>query len=235
MGKKYDAAVADVDMAELFEPRQAVELVKNSAFASFDETVEVVFLLGIDPKQAEQGVRGTVALPHGTGKDVRVAVFAEGEKANEAETAGAAVVGGKELAAEIEKGRELDFDVVVSVPELMADVGKLGRILGPRGLMPNPKAGTVTQDVGKAVEEFKAGRVEYRNDRFGNVQVPLGRVSFEVDQLERNFATVADEILRARPAATKGRFVRKAVISSTMGPGFKVDPSALEDLARLVH
>lgn len=235
MGKKYDAAVADIDTTELFEPRQAIELVKNSAFAKFDETVELVLLLGIDPKQAEQAVRGTVGLPHGTGKDVRVAVFAEGEKAKEAETAGAAVVGGKELAAEIEKGRELDFDVVVSVPELMADVGKLGRILGPRGLMPNPKAGTVTQDVGKAVEEFKAGRLEYRNDRFGNVQVPLGRVSFEADQLERNFATVADEILRARPAATKGRYVRKAVISSTMGPGFKVDPGSLEEFARLAH
>lgn len=235
MGKKYRAAAETFDSADLHEPARAVELVKNNAFAKFDETIEVVFLLGIDPRQADQAIRGTVSLPHGTGKDVRVAAFAEGDKAKEAEIAGATVVGGKELIQEISSGRDLDFDVVVATPDLMSEVGKLGRVLGPRGLMPNPKSGTVTQDIGKAVEEFKAGKVEYRNDRFGNVQVPIGKASFGSDELQRNLATITDEILRARPASTKGRYLKKMSLSSTMGPGVKVDPGLADDLAKLVH
>lgn len=235
MGKKYRSAAETVDREQLYEPRRALELVKGGAFARFDETVEVAFVLNIDPRQADQAVRGTVALPHGTGKEVRVAVVAEGDKARAAEAAGATIVGGKDLVEEIAKGRTLDFDVMVAAPEMMAEVGKLGRILGPRGLMPNPKSGTVTADVGKAVTEFKAGRVEYRNDRFGNVHVPIGRVSFEIDHLERNLAALTEELLRARPAATKGKYVKKVALSSTMGPGVKVDTGSLEALAKLAH
>jgi len=235
MGKKYTAAAESFDAAELHDPRKAVELVKESAFAKFDETIDAVFLLGIDPKQADQAVRGTVSLPHGTGKDVRVAAVAEGDKAKEAEAAGAAIVGGKELIKEIESGRTLDFDVMVATPDLMSEVGKLGRVLGPRGLMPNPKSGTVTQDIGKAVSEFKAGRVEYRNDRFGNIQVPIGKASFGIDELETNLAAITDEVIRAKPAGAKGRYLLKLVISSTMGPGVKIDPSAAGDLAKEAH
>lgn len=206
-------------------------MVKELAFAGFDESVEVAVLLGIDPKQADQAVRGTVSLPHGTGKEVRVAVFADGEAAGAAEAAGADVVGGKELADEIAGGRPLDFDVAVAAPDMMSEVGKLGRILGPRGLMPNPKAGTVTPDVAQAVAELKAGRVEYRNDRHGNVHAVIGKVSFEQRQLEENLATIVAELLRARPAPVKGRFVRKVTLSSSMGPGIKVDVGALDELA----
>ena len=168
-------------------------------------------------------MRGTVSLPHGTGKDVRVAVFAQGDKVREAEAAGADIVGGKELVEEIQGGRPLDFEVAIATPDLMSEVGKLGRVLGPRGLMPNPKAGTVTFDVGKAVEEFRAGRIEYRNDRYGNVHAPIGKVSFTDEQLEENLSALTTEIMRARPAAAKGRFVRNLAVSSTMGPGVKVD------------
>ncbi len=235
MGKRHDDAVGRFDRTSHYPPRDALELIKSLSFAKFDETVEASYLLGIDPRQADQIVRGTVSLPHGTGKEVRVAVFAEGDKAREAEAAGADIVGGKDLAEEISGGRSLDFDIAIATPDLMSEVGKLGRILGPRGLMPNPKAGTVTLDVGKAVEEFKAGRVEYRNDRYGNVHIPIGKTSFDTEQLALNLASITDELARNRPAASKGRFIRKLTVSSTMGPGVKVDPAALEDLLTLVR
>ena len=222
-GKKYREALERFDATAPYPEAEAVQLVKSLSFAKFDETVEAVFKLGIDPRKADQLVRGTVSLPHGTGKDVRVAVFAQGDKVREAEAAGADIVGGKELVEEIQGGRDLDFEVAIATPDLMSEVGKLGRVLGPRGLMPNPKAGTVTFDVGKAVEEFKAGRIEYRNDRYGNVHAPVGKVSFSDEQLEENLVALTSEIVRARPAAAKGRFVRNLSISSTMGPGVKVD------------
>jgi large subunit ribosomal protein L1 len=215
-----------------YGPQEALELVKTLAPAKFDETVEAVFKLGIDPKKADQLVRGTVSLPNGTGKDVRVAVFAPADKEKEATDAGADVVGGKELVEKLQTGGELDFDVAIATPDMMAEVGKLGKILGPRGLMPNPKAGTVTPEVAKAVSEFKAGRIEYRNDRYGNVHVPLGKVSFAVDQLASNLAALASELIRAKPASSRGRYLRQMSVSSTMGPGVKVDIGALEDFAK---
>jgi large subunit ribosomal protein L1 len=216
-----------------YDPADAVGLVRTLSFAKFDESVDVAFELGIDARQADQIVRGTVSLPNGTGKDVKVAVFAESDQAREAEEAGADVIGGAELAEAMQSGKQaLDFDVVIAVPSMMSVVGKLGPVLGPRGLMPNPKSGTVTQDVGKTVSAFKAGRVEYRNDRYGNVHLPIGRVSFEADTLLENLAAASDEILRARPASTKGRFMRNASVSSTMGPGIKIDTGLLEDLVK---
>jgi large subunit ribosomal protein L1 len=232
-GKKYDAAVESYDSQTLYPAPAAMAMVKEMAPAKFDETVEAAFLLGIDPRKADQLVRGTVSLPHGTGKKIRVAVFAPADKAREAAEAGADVVGGKELVEEIAGGRELDFDLAIATPDLMADVGKLGRVLGPRGLMPNPKAGTVTQDVAKAVGEFKSGRIEYRNDRFGNVHVPVGKVSFEPEQLVANLAAVTAEIVRAKPASAKGRYVKGLTVSSTMGPGVKIDTGKIEDLTAL--
>ncbi|MGI9611184.1 MAG: 50S ribosomal protein L1 [Acidimicrobiia bacterium] len=214
-----------------YSPADAVGLVKTLAFAKFDESVDIVFLLGIDARQADQLVRGTVSLPHGTGKDVKVVVFAN-DQAAEAEAAGADVVGGKDLADEITGGLALDWDVTIATPDMMPVVGKLGQILGPRGLMPNPKSGTVTKDVGKAVADFKSGRVEYRNDRHGNVQVPVGRVSFEADQLLDNVLEISQEINRARPSSTKGVYIKKISISSTMGPGVAIDGSALQDLLK---
>lgn len=234
-GKKYREAVAKFDKQAAHPANEAVALVKEMATAKFDETVEAAFQLGIDPRKADQLVRGTVALPHGTGKQVRVAVFAPADKAREAEEAGADLVGGKELVAEIAEGRELDFDLAIATPDMMAEVGKLGRILGPRGLMPNPKAGTVTPDVAKAVNEFKAGRIEYRNDRFGNVHVPVGKASFTAEQLLANLAAVAAEIVRVKPASAKGRYVKKLVLSSTMGPGVVVDTGKVEDLTALAR
>jgi large subunit ribosomal protein L1 len=231
-GKKYLEAAARYDKQTPYEPNEALELVKSLAPAKFDETVEAAFQLGIDPKKADQLVRGTVSLPHGTGKTVRVAAFVSADKEKEATEAGADVVGGKELVEQLAAGRELDFDIAIATPDLMAEVGKLGRILGPRGLMPNPKAGTVTQDVGKAVSEFKAGRIEYRNDRYGNVQIPLGKVSFEVDQLLSNLAAVSGELVRAKPASSKGRYLKALSLSSTMGPGVKVDLGSLDDVAK---
>ena len=210
-------------------------LVRSMAFAKFDESVEVVFNLGIDARKADQLVRGTVSLPNGTGKEVRVAAFVGGELIAEAEEAGADLVGGKELAEEISGGRALDFDIAIAAPDMMPHVGKLASILGPRGLMPNPKSGTVTKDVGKAVKEFKAGKVEYRNDRYGNVHVPIGKVSFDTEQLLGNLTALADEIIRARPAAAKGRFVRKVTVSSTMGPGVNVDTGELEDAVKALR
>jgi large subunit ribosomal protein L1 len=215
-----------------YAPGDAVELVKNLAGAKFDESVDAVFQLGIDARQADQLVRGTVSLPHGTGKDVRVVVFAESDKAKEAEEAGADIVGGKDLADRLAAGGDLSFDVAIATPDMMPIVGKLGPVLGPRGLMPNPKSGTVTNDIGKTVSAFKAGRVEYRNDRYGNVHIPIGRVSFESERLRENLAAVAAEMMRAKPAAAKGKYLRKVALSSTMGPGVRVDSSQIEDLIK---
>ncbi len=233
---KQSKAQADAyrrfDKQTLYPPADAVELVKTLAHAKFDESVDAVFNLGIDARKADQLVRGTVSLPHGTGKTLKVLVFAESDNAKAAEEAGADIVGGKELAEELQGGRAIDFDLAIASPDMMPHVGKLGPILGPRGLMPNPKSGTVTPDVGKAVTEFKGGRVEYRNDRYGNVHLPIGRVSFSAEQLEENLGAAADEIIRSKPAAAKGRFIRKIAVSSTIGVGVRVDPSAVEDLAK---
>jgi large subunit ribosomal protein L1 len=225
-GKKFTDAAKKFDRDQLFTPVEALALAKSLASAKFDETVEFAARLGVDPRKADQMVRGTVALPSGTGKDVRVAVFANGEAAQAARDAGAEFVGSDDLAAEIEKGM-MNFDVAIATPDLMPMVGRLGRVLGPRGLMPNPKTGTVTNDVARAVAEFKGGKVEYRTDRYGNVHVPLGKVSFEPDALEANFRAVLDELQRAKPASAKGRYLRKITISSTMGPGIKLDTNRL--------
>ena len=221
------------DRTESYSPEQAVGLVKEMAYAKFDESVDMAFQLGVDARQADQIVRGTVSLPNGTGKDVRVLVFAESDQARDAEEASADIVGGKELAEAIQAGTQaLDFDVTIAAPSMMSVVGKLGPTLGPRGLMPNPKSGTVTEDIGKTVEAFKAGRVEYRNDRYGNVHIPIGRVSFGADKLLQNVAAISDEIYRARPASTKGRFLNAATLASTMGPGVKIDLADLEELVK---
>lgn len=216
------------DIEAEYPASDAIDLVKTLAMAKFDESVDIVYQLGIDARQADQIVRGTVSLPNGTGKDVKVVVFAN-DQAQEAEDAGADVVGGKDLADKIVSGdMPLDWDITIATPDMMPVVGKLGQVLGPRGLMPNPKTGTVTKDVGKTVEAFKAGRVEYRNDRYGNVHVPIGRASFEADSLLENLLAISDEIIRSRPASTKGRFVEKVSVSSTMGPGVTVDMSSVE-------
>jgi large subunit ribosomal protein L1 len=225
-GKKYVDASRRFDRDRLYPPAEALELVKSLASRNFDETVEATFRLGIDPRKADQMIRGTVSLPHGTGKDVRVAVFATGDAAREAQEAGADVVGADDLVERVQGGF-LDFDVAIATPDLMPLVGKLGRVLGPRGLMPNPKTGTVTTDVGKAVEEFKGGKVEYRTDRYGNVHVPIGKVSFEPDALRANFAAVLDEIQRAKPASSKGRYIKKISLSPTMGPSVRIDTNRL--------
>ena len=227
-GKTYNDATKRYDREHLHSLNEAIGLVKSLSNRKFDETVETAVRLGVDPRKADQMVRGTVSLPHGTGKAVRVAVFAAGEPAREAEAAGADVVGADDLVARVEGGF-LDFDVAISTPDLMGQVGKLGRTLGPRGLMPNPKTGTVTNDIGKAVAEFKAGKVEYRTDRNGNVHVPVGKVSFSADQLAENLTAVLDEILRAKPASAKGRYLKSVSVSSTMGPGVRIDPAATED------
>ena len=221
------------DRDTLYPPADAIGLVKTLSFAKFDESVDIAYQLGIDARQADQIVRGTVSLPHGTGKTIKVVVFAN-DQAKEAEEAGADVVGGQDLADEIIAGRALDWDVTIATPDMMPVVGKLGQVLGPRGLMPNPKSGTVTKDVAKTVAAFKAGRVEYRNDRYGNVHVPVGRASFTAEQLLENFLEIAAEINRMRPASTKGRYVKKVAISSTMGPGIKIDPSAIDDALKEV-
>jgi large subunit ribosomal protein L1 len=223
-GKAYDDALQRYDRERLYPPTESFELVKSLAAKKFDETVDVAIRLGVDPRKADQMIRGTVSMPHGTGKTVRVAVFAQGDQARDAEAAGADVVGADDLVARVEGGF-LDFDVAIATPDLMGQVGKLGRTLGPRGLMPNPKTGTVTADIGKAVTEFKAGKVEYRTDRYGNVQVPIGKVSFDAPQLLENYHAVLDEILRAKPAAAKGKYIKSVTASSTMGPGVKIDPS----------
>jgi large subunit ribosomal protein L1 len=226
-GKKFTDAAKKFDRDGQFTPPEALGLVKTMASAKFDETVDMAIRLGVDPRKADQMVRGTVALPSGTGKDVRVAVFATGEAADAARAAGAEFVGADDLAAEIDKGM-MAFDVAIATPDMMPLVGRLGRVLGPRGLMPNPKTGTVTQDVARAVSEFKGGKVEYRTDRYGNVHVPLGKASFEPDALEANFRAVIDELQRAKPASAKGRYLRKITVSSTMGPGVKIDTNRLK-------
>jgi large subunit ribosomal protein L1 len=225
-GKKYLEASRKFDRDHLHTPQEAVDVVRTIANKNFDETVEVSVRLGVDPRKADQMVRGTVALPSGTGREVRVAVFAVGDAAREAEAAGADIVGAEDLAARIEGGF-VDFDITIATPDLMPLLGKLGRVLGPRGLMPNPKTGTVTNDVGKAVEEFKGGKVEYRTDRNGNVHVPIGKVSFEPADLFGNLTAVIDELTKAKPASSKGRYFRKVTLASTMGPGVKVDPQAV--------
>jgi large subunit ribosomal protein L1 len=225
-GKKYTDALKRFDREQLFTPVEALGLVKSLASATFDETVEVAVRLGVDPRKADQMVRGTVALPAGTGKDVRVAVFAQGEAAQQARDAGADMVGADDLADEIQKGN-LNFDVAIATPDLMPMVGRLGRVLGPRGLMPNPKTGTVTQDVARAVTEFKGGKVEYRTDRYGNVHVPIGKASFTPEALEQNLRALLDELQRAKPASAKGRYLRKISLASTMGPGVKIDTTRL--------
>ncbi len=227
-GKKYTDAAKRYDRDQLFTPAEAVELVKSLGTASFDESVEVAVRLGVDPRKADQIVRGTVALPSGTGKDVRVAVFASGEAATAAREAGADHVGADDLAAQVEGGMT-DFDVAIATPDLMPLVGRLGRVLGPRGLMPNPKTGTVTPDVAKAVEEFKGGKVEYRTDRYGNVHVPIGKVSFDSAGLLANLRAVLDELNRAKPASSKGRYIKKISLSPTMGPSVKIDANRLRD------
>ncbi|MGH9018081.1 MAG: 50S ribosomal protein L1 [Acidimicrobiales bacterium] len=223
-GKKYNAALERFDRETLYPPVEAVGLVKEMATAKFDETVELAVRLGVDPRKADQIVRGTLSLPSGTGRTARVAVFAAGEAAAEAREAGADEVGSDDLVARVEGGF-LDFDVAIATPDLMGQVGKLGRVLGPRGLMPNPKTGTVTTDVGKAVVEFKGGRVEYRTDKVGNVHVRVGKASFTPEQLLANVHAVIDELVRAKPAAAKGRYLRAVALSSTMGPGVRVDPT----------
>lgn len=227
-GKKYRDAVRRFDGDQLHAPAEAIDIVKNLASATFDETIEVAVQLGVDPRKADQQVRGTVALPAGTGKDVRVAVFASGDAAAAARAAGANHVGAEDLVEEV-RGGMLDFDVAIATPDLMAQVAQLGRTLGPRGLMPNPKTGTVTMDVGKAVAEFKGGRVEYRTERQGaNVQVPLGKASFSAEALVSNFRAVLDELARVKPASAKGRYIKRISVSSTMGPGVKIDPGRLK-------
>ena len=227
-GKNYTSAAAKVECAKLYGPKEAMTLAKELASAKFDETVEVAIRLGVDTRKADQNVRGSISLPHGTGKSVRVAVFAEGEKAREAEAAGADLVGGDELVEAVQKGN-LDFDAAIATPQMMGKVGKLGRILGPRGLMPNPKLGTVTMDVAKMVSELKAGRVEYRADRYGICHVPMGKASFEVQQLVENYGALLTEILRVKPSSAKGKYVKSVVISSTMGPGIKVDSTKVRN------
>jgi large subunit ribosomal protein L1 len=223
-GKKYRAARAQVDRERVYSPVEAIRLLKSFDGTKFDETVEVHFRLGLNVRHAEEQLRGTLMLPHGTGKEARVAVFAEGEKAKEAQEAGADVIGSADLAKRVEEGFT-DFDVAVATPDQMGNVGKLGRILGPRGLMPNPKTGTVTMDVGKAVRDAKAGKLEYRTDRGANVHVAIGKKSFGERQLVENYAALIDEIVRAKPAAAKGRYIRQITLTSTMGPGIHVDPA----------
>lgn len=225
-GKKYEEAVKAMGEARFYGPLEAIDLVKKLAHASFDETVELAVRLGIDPRKADQALRGTVSLPAGTGKSVRVAVFAAGEAAEAARTAGADIVGSDDLVAQVDGGF-MDFDVAIATPDMMAQVGRLGRKLGPRGLMPNPKTGTVTADVGRAVTDFKGGRVEYRADArsHGVVQVPIGKVSFSRDQLLTNIRAVLDELQRVKPAASKGRYVKSVSVSSTMGLGIDIDPT----------
>ncbi len=223
-GKQYRNARAAFDREHEYSPVEAIKLLKDMQTAKFDETVEVHFRLGLNVRHADEQLRGTLMLPHGTGKDAKVAVFAEGEKAKEAQDAGADIVGSADLAKRVEEGFT-DFDVAVATPDQMGNVGKLGRILGPRGLMPNPKTGTVTMDVAKAVREAKAGKLEYRTDRGANVHVSIGKKSFGERQLVENYAALLDEIVRAKPAAAKGRYIRQITLTSTMGPGIHVDPA----------
>jgi large subunit ribosomal protein L1 len=229
-GKRYREAYEKIDRTTAYPPAEAIHLIKETAGAKFDETVELHIRLGVNVRHAEEQLRGTLSLPNGTGRDVRVAVFAQGDKAREAEEAGADVVGAEDLAKRIEEGFT-DFDVAVATPDMMGVVGRLGRVLGPRGLMPNPKTGTVTMDVGKVVRESKAGRLEYRTDRGANVHLAIGKKSFDEKALLENYATVVEEIVRAKPSASKGRYIRKITLTSTMGPGIHVDTTRTRDVA----
>ncbi len=226
-GKRYLDATKRYDRDRQYSGPEALDVVKTLATANFDETVEAVIRLGVDPRKADQMIRGTVALPSGSGKDVRVAVFAQGDAAAAALAAGAELVGAEDLAAQIEGGM-LDFDVTIATPDLMPLVGRLGRVLGPRGLMPNPKTGTVTPDPAKAVEEFKGGKVEYRTDRHGNVHVGIGKASFASDALVANFNAIMDELIKVKPSSSKGRYIRKVTLASTMGPGVHIDVTTLD-------
>lgn len=228
-GKRYRQAAESLDIEHLYMPAEALKLLKDAPTAKFDETVEVAFNLGVDPRKADQIVRGTVTLPHGTGKTVRVAAFATGEKAREAREAGADLVGGEELVAEVIKGN-IDFEAAVATPDLMSAVGKAGRVLGPRGLMPNPKTGTVTFDIGKAVSDIKGGKLEYKTDKTGNVHLIIGKKSFDEKALQDNYLMVVEEVLRAKPSAAKGKYIKSVTLSSTMGPGIKIDPARAKDL-----
>jgi large subunit ribosomal protein L1 len=223
-GKKYRSARAEIDREQVYSPVEAVRMIKGAELAKFDESVEAHFNLGLNVRHAEQQLRGTLMLPHGTGRETKVAVFAEGEKAREAQDAGADVVGTGDLAAKIEEGFD-EFDVAIATPDQMGVVGKLGRILGPRGKMPNPKTGTVTMDLAKAVRDAKAGKLEYRTDRGANVHVTIGKKSFDEVQLLENYAALIEEIMRAKPAAAKGRYIKTVTLTSTMGPGIHVDPA----------
>jgi large subunit ribosomal protein L1 len=229
-GKRYRTSRDSVDREQAYTPLSAFRLLKDMPAAKFDETVEVHFRLGLNVRHADEQLRGTIMLPHGIGKDVRVAVFAEGEKAREAEDAGADIIGSADLATKIEGGF-LDFDVAIATPDQMSVVGKLGRVLGPRGLMPNPKTGTVTMDVGKAVSDAKAGKLEYRTDRGANVHLPIGKKSFDERALLENYAALVEEIVRAKPSAAKGRYIRQITVTTTMGPGIHVDSSITRDIA----
>ncbi|HDZ59970.1 MAG TPA: 50S ribosomal protein L1 [Actinobacteria bacterium] len=228
-GKRFRESASRVESDKLYAPREAMRTLKSFIPAGFDETVEAHFRLGVDPRKADQMIRGTIMLPHGTGKEMRVAVFAEGEKEKEARDAGAETVGGEDLAKKVEEGW-LEFDVAIATPDMMKVVGKLGRVLGPRGLMPNPKAGTVTFDIAKAVEEAKAGKVEYRTDRTGIVHLSVGKMSFSEQDLLENYVTVLDEIVRVKPASAKGRYIKSITLASTMGPGIHLDPTQTRDL-----
>ena len=226
VGKKYAEAVKLIEAGKFYEPVEAIELVKKTATANFDETVEIAFNLNVDPKYADQQVRGAVVLPHGTGKTKRVLVFAKGDNIKAAEEAGADFVGSEELVAKIQGGWS-DFDVVVATPDMMGVVGRLGRVLGPKGLMPNPKAGTVTMDVTKAINDIKAGKIEYRLDKTNIIHVPIGKASFTEEQLADNFQTLIDAINKVRPAAVKGQYLKSVTLTSTMGPGVKINPVKL--------
>lgn len=227
--KRYREALELYDREKLYEPREAVGIIKKFPETRFDPTVEVAFRLGVDPRKADQMIRGTVNLPHGTGKEVRVLVIAQGDKAREAEAAGADIVGGAEILEKI-RGGWFDFDVTVATPDMMSQVGKLGKLLGPRGLMPNPKAGTVTFEVDKAVKDIKGGKVEYRVDRQGNIHLVLGKKSFDETRLLENYAAVLEEVVRAKPATAKGKYIKNVTISTSMDPGVKVDPSVVRDI-----
>ena len=226
-GKKYEEASKLVDKAALYEVSEAIELAKKTATAKFDETVEVAFKLGVDPRQSDQMIRGAVVLPNGTGKTQTVLVFAKGEKAKEAEAAGADFVGADDIVAKIQGGW-FDFDVAIATPDMMGVVGKIGRLLGPKGLMPNPKTGTVTMDVTKAINDVKAGKIEYRVDKTGIIHAPIGKASFEQEKLEENFKTLCDVLIKAKPASSKGQYIRSVTVSSTMGPGVKINPLKLQ-------
>lgn len=228
-GKKYLESLKLVDRTKLYEPAEAMELVQKTARAKFDETVEVHVRLGVDSRHADQQVRGAVVLPHGTGRTVRVLVFAKGEKATEAEKSGADYVGAEELVAKIQNENWLDFDVVVATPDMMGVVGRLGRILGPKGLMPNPKAGTVTMDVAKAIADIKAGKIEYRLDKTNIIHCPIGKVSFGTEKLLDNFRTLMDAIIKAKPAAAKGQYLKSVTVATTMGPGIRINQQKVLD------